>query len=63
MVLVMCLGSKGKKSIFFTLENGQPLDSEELALLRYSCGMPKKPYVSPLKEIFDDFADIFGKGK
>ena len=51
------------EEIFFALENGQPLDNEELALLRYSCGMPKKPYVSPLKDIFDDFANIFGKGK
>ena len=30
------------EEIFFTLENGQPLDEEELTLLRYSCGMSKK---------------------
>lgn len=48
------------EEIFFSLENGQPLDEEEISLLRYQCGM-SKPSPSPLKELFNDFGQIFGK--
>lgn len=30
------------EEIFGALERAEPLDDEEIALLRYSCGMPKK---------------------
>ncbi len=30
------------KEIFGALERAEPLDDEEIALLRHSCGMPKK---------------------
>lgn len=49
------------EEIFFTLEAGQPLNEEEIALLRHECGMSKKPTPSPLKELFNDFGQIFGK--
>lgn len=51
------------EEIFFALESGQPLDDEEIALLRFLCGMPSKHKNETLTNLFNDFGTIFGQGK
>lgn len=50
------------EALLYEMECSCMFDDEDMALIRHACGMPKK-YISPLKAMFDDLTDVFGKGK
>ena len=57
------------EEIFGALERAEPLDDEEIALLRHSCGMPKKSLTQAaaqkrlLRDIFIDATNNLIKEK
>ena len=50
--------------IFEDLENGVFITQDEIADLRYACGLPAQPKPNPvLKSIFSEFGNVFGGQK
>ena len=50
--------------IFQDLENGIFITQDEIADLRYACGLPRNNHVHPvLRDIVNDFSKIFGANK
>ena len=50
--------------IFKDLEDGIFITQDEIADLRYACGLPRNNHVHPvLRDIVNDFGKIFGANK
>ena len=50
--------------IFKDLEDGIFITQDEIADLRYACGLPRNNHVNPvLRDIVNDFSNIFGANK
>ena len=52
------------EQIFKDLENGVFITQDEIADLRYACGLPRNTHVNPvLRDVINDFGNIFGATK